>query len=232
MTRARERLLDELAARVLRLDPPHPVRVGIEGPDAAGKTTLADELASRLAAGGRTVVRASADAFAQPADVRHRRGREDPDGYYADSTDLSALTGRLLDPCGPGGDRRIRTRWFDVEREQRVDEAPRPIPVDAILIVDGLFLGRPELRDRWDLRVFVAVPPEVTVLRALARDVPRLGPAAQVEQRYRRRYLPAQAAYLLRDGALETADLVVDNTDPGRPTLRERGGVTSEAGSR
>jgi uridine kinase len=40
---------------------PHPTRVAIDGVDAAGKTTLDDELAEVLRERGRGVIRASID---------------------------------------------------------------------------------------------------------------------------------------------------------------------------
>jgi uridine kinase len=40
----RSELLDYLAGRINGLEQPHPVRVALDGPDAAGKTTLAQEL--------------------------------------------------------------------------------------------------------------------------------------------------------------------------------------------
>jgi uridine kinase len=223
MTPERDAVLAAVVARIESLDPGHPVRVAIDGPDAAGKSTLADELAGRLAAAGRPVIRASADDFARPRADRHRRGRRSPDGYRLDGLDLAALRAALLDPLGPGGDRRYRTRSFDLDADRPVREAARPAPPNAVLLVDGVFLGRRELAGEWDLRVFVTVPPEVTLRRALDRDVPRLGTAAEVEALYRARYLPAQATYLERDRPLETADLVLDHADPDHPALRARG---------
>jgi uridine kinase len=54
--------------------------VAIDGPDTAGKTTLADELADALLGRGREVVRASIDDFLRPRDERHRRGPDSPEG--------------------------------------------------------------------------------------------------------------------------------------------------------
>jgi uridine kinase len=45
--------------------------VGIDGPDAAGKSTFADSLSDRL---GTSTVRASIDGFHHPRAVRRRRG--------------------------------------------------------------------------------------------------------------------------------------------------------------
>jgi uridine kinase len=61
--------------------PQHPLRVALDGPDAAGKTTLADELAARLVPGDRDVIRASIDGFHRPRLERRRRGDTDPHRY-------------------------------------------------------------------------------------------------------------------------------------------------------
>jgi hypothetical protein len=66
---------------------------------------------------------------------------------------------------------------------------------DAVLLFDGVFLLRPELIDRWDLRIFVSAAFEETLARARIRDLAPLGSAARVEQRFRNRYLPSQQHY-------------------------------------
>ena len=57
------------------------LRVGIDGVDGAGKTTLADTLADALEAAGIAVIRASVDGFHHPRAVRYRLGRESPEGF-------------------------------------------------------------------------------------------------------------------------------------------------------
>jgi uridine kinase len=158
----RDGLVAYLTEVIDALQRPHPLRVGIDGPDAAGKTTLADELASELRARQRTVIRASIDGFHRPRAERYRQGEDSPHGYYDDSFDSDALRSNLLDPLGPNGNRRYRTATFDFRTD-----APRPAawavaPDDAVLLFDGVFLLRPELFGGWDLRVFVAVASEVT----------------------------------------------------------------------
>ena len=49
----RSPLIQDLGSRILSIKRDHPVRVGIDGVDAAGKTTLADELAPHIEAAGR-----------------------------------------------------------------------------------------------------------------------------------------------------------------------------------
>ena len=102
----RRGVLPELASHITRVEREHPVRVAIDGVDAAGKTTLADELVAPLERAGRQVVRASIDGFHHPEAIRRRRGSLSAEGYYRDSFDHATLAEELLLPLGPGGDRR------------------------------------------------------------------------------------------------------------------------------
>src|SRR5438270_14025869 len=95
-------MLDQLAQQIVSLHPPHPLRVAIDGIDAAGKTTLADELVSPIEAQGRPVIRASLDGFHRPRAERYQQGADSPQGYYEDSFDYAALRDALLLPLGPG----------------------------------------------------------------------------------------------------------------------------------
>ena len=97
----RSDLLSRLGARILAVRPEHPLRVAIDGVDAAGKTMLADELATVLAVSDRPVVRASIDGFHNPAVVRRRREDALPEGYYYDSFDYDALLRELLPASRP-----------------------------------------------------------------------------------------------------------------------------------
>ncbi len=207
---------------MLAVDREHPTRVAVDGPDAAGKTTLADELAEALAPSGREVIRASIDGFHRPRAERHRLGPDSPEGYYRDSFDHGAIRADLLAPLGAGGSREYRTSVFDFRTDSpRVTDRARA-PADAVLLFDGVFLLRPELRDEWELAIFVSVEPEESLRRALERDVDLFGSREEVERRYRTRYLPGQRLYLDEARPLEHADLVVANDDPAAAELSGR----------
>jgi uridine kinase len=195
-----------IADIVAAVERPHPVRVAIDGVDAAGKTTLADELAPHV---GRLVARASVDGFHRP---RAERG-DSSEAYYADAFDYAALRRELLEPLGPGGSRRYRAAVFDLARDEPLPVEWHVASPDAVLLCDGVFLHRPELEGCWDLTVFVAVDLGIAVERAIARD------GEAMRERYARRYVPAQRRYLAEVRPEERADVVVDNTDPARPRL-------------
>jgi uridine kinase len=215
----RVRTVDALGDLVLAQRGSHPLRVAIDGPDAAGKTTLADELATIGQARGRSVIRASIDGFHRPRDERHRRGLESPKGYYLDSFDYDSLRSNLLLLLGPDGSGRYRTAVFDLRSDTRLKGPRRLGPADSVLLVDGVFLLRPELNDLWDLRVFVHVPPDEVLRRAMGRDRALFGSADALRRRYERRYIPGQRLYLAAVRPLKLADAVFENTNPASPRL-------------
>ncbi len=215
----REGLLIELADRVAAVQREHPLRVAIDGIDAAGKTTLADELVRPLEARGRPVIRASIDGFHRPRADRHRRGADSPEGYYHDSFDYAAVRAALLVPLGPGGSRSYRRAVFDFRTDTPATAPKEEAPRQAVLLFDGVFLLRPELAHFWDYRIFVDVAFDVALRRAMTRDQPLFGSAAAVEARYAQRYIPGQRLYLATVRPQEQADIVIDNNDPSHPRI-------------
>ena len=227
----RPALLTTLATSIDALSLDHPTRIAVDGPDTAGKTTLADELGGALRERGRHVIRASIDGFHRPRAARYARGADSPEGYYADSFDHDAVRRALLDPLGPGGDRRYRRATFDHRTDRPVDAPVEAAPRSAVLLFDGVFLQRPELRDGFDLCVFVAISHDEVLRRALERDVPLLGPREEVERRYRTRYIPGQRLYAAQTRPEAEADVVVRNDDPAAPVLERVGGRALSRGT-
>jgi uridine kinase len=143
----RRELLKDLASRIAAVELAHPVRVAVDGVDAAGKTMLANELAQFIDGLGRPVIRASIDGFHNPAAIRRRRGSASPEGYFEDSFNYDALLSALLQPLGPSGSRDFRRAVFDFRADQPVETPIEHAPPNAILLFDGVFLLRPRLRE-------------------------------------------------------------------------------------
>lgn len=215
-------LILRLSLLIDSLENDHPSRVAIDGPDAAGKTTLADELAVALRERDREVIRASVDGFHRSRVERHRRGPDSPAGYYEDTFDYDALNAWLLDPLGPGGNRAYRTAVFDFHADEPLEEPLARASERSVLIVDGVFLLRPELRDVWDFTVFVSASFEETLRRAASRDLALFGTADEIERRYRTRYIPGQELYFTQARPDVAADVIVVNEDPAAPVLYPR----------
>ncbi len=218
----RHELLDRLAETIESVTTSHPVRVAIDGRPAAGKSTLADELAVVLRARGRSVIRATIEGFLLPRAKRYRRGADSPEGCYHDSFDFDALHRVLLAPLGPDGDRRFQYAVYDRDTDAALSPPVTTATPDALLLFDGVFLLRPELIDRWDLRIFVDTTFETTLDRARVRDRASLGSAVRVEQRFRNRYLPSQQHYFDTVRPTDHADVIVHNEQPEQPAWELR----------
>ncbi len=217
----RDELLSHLAEAVRSVTIAHPTRVAIDGVPGAGKTTLADDLAVVLRAQGREVIRATIEDFLTLRSVRHPWG-DSAEGWYNHSTDLGALRRVLLDPLGPGGDRRTQLAVYDKVADTAVSPPVTTAGNSAVLLFDGVFLMRKELFDGWDLRIFVSTDFEKALDRSRIRDQTPLMTADEVEQRYRRRYIPSQQFYFETIRPDTRADIIVHNDEPLQPAWRAR----------
>lgn len=207
-----------LADRIVTVDLGHAVRVAIDGPDCAGKSTLADAVAAELRS-HRPVVRLSIDDFHHPAATRRRRGELSPDGYYHDSFNLAAIVDEVLQSLGPDGNGSFCPALFDYRRDEYIETPPVPADSGAIILFDGVFLLRPELRRHWDLSIYLDVDPDESLRRALIRDLELFGSSEDVETRYRRRYLPGQALYRRDANPREVCDILINMNVAAHPAL-------------
>lgn len=195
-----------------------PLRVAVDGITSSGKSTFADELAAAVAKVGRPVARVSMDGFHHRRARRYRQGRLSSDGYYEDAYDLSAAARDLLSPLGPGGTRRYRQRIIDLATDEPVDEWAVAEP-DAVVVVDGSFLQRPELAPLWDEVIFLHVDFPVAFARGVAREADAMGGREAAEQAFTSRYHAAGRRYLAEVGPEARASIVIDNNDLANPRL-------------
>jgi uridine kinase len=205
-----------LQREILRRRRPGILRVGIDGVDGAGKTTLADALAGTFRAAAIPVIRASVDGFHHPRAIRYRLGRDSPEGFFRDSYDYAALQRSLLDPLSPGGNLRYRTAVFDHRSDRPVETTEERAEPGSVLIVDGIFLHRPELGRYWDFSVFLDVRFEVSIPRGAQRGEGSADPLAPENHRY----VEGQRLYLRECDPKAHATVVVGYDDPAAPCIR------------
>lgn len=183
---------------------------------------MADELAVVLRAQGREVIRASIEGFLLPRSQRYRRGEYSAEGCYHDSFDYDALHRVLLDPLGPGGDRRFQPAVYDKPTDTALSPPVTTAPADAVLLFDGGLLLRPELIDRWELCIFVSATFEETLDRARSRDQALYGSVTELDRRFHDRYRPAQQLYFDTARPTDHADIIVHNDEPQQPQWEVR----------
>jgi uridine kinase len=212
----REKVLNMVVQKIIRSLTDHPLKVAIDGIDAAGKTYFSKELKKILENKGYNVIQASIDGFHNPRKIRYRRGRNNPEGYYHDSFNYSTLKGYLLNPLQPNGNRIYKTRVFDYQKDACFNTEFETAQEDAILLFDGVFLLRPDLYHMWDLSIFLDISFEESLKRGVKRDE---GNKVDITKLYTTRYIPGQKLYFNEANPSKIADIVIRNNEIDNPEI-------------
>jgi uridine kinase len=221
---AREKVLARVADHLVARHLDHPLRVAVDGITAAGKTTFARELTAAVAERGRPALHLSTDDYHHQRAHRHRQGRDSATGYYEDAYDLDGFRRFVLAPLGSGGDGRYRARQHDLGTDELLNDPFVLADVDAVVVVDGSFLQRPELAGAWDEIVFLDTGFDAARDRGTQRDAELFGGHDAAEHAYENRYHAAAALYLDQHSPRDSASIVVVNDDVRLPRLVRIGG--------
>jgi uridine kinase len=147
-----------------------PFLIGVAGGTCAGKTMICERVAEIAGEDRLALIRIDSyqvDHSDQPMAERVLVNYDHPDAY--DWELLNDHLGRLV----AGETVLAPTYDFAVHNRSHVVRPVRPAPV---IIVEGiLVLHEPELRDRFDLKVFVDADADLRFIRRLQRDVVERG---------------------------------------------------------
>lgn len=188
-----------VANQLLQNYPRGRVVVGIDGPNPTTRVPFADDLAAELRSLGHDTFRASLADFQQPRSHRETRGAETAAGLYEHGYDYSGFRRVLLGPFRLAGSTGFSTAFFDAERNVTFESKWQTGPADAVLVVDGPYLLRPELRGIWNFTV------------RLDSEVPGAGPGASPTED------EAQGIYRNEVGPLVTPSVYMNMDDPAHP---------------
>ena len=178
------------------------IRVGIDGPGASGKSTLAAGLAAALP---KSVVVAG-DGFYRPKSDFNRSEVE-----VAGLFDLPRLGSQVLIPHVEGRD--IHFQRYDWEAGSLGDWATGDSA--APLIVEGIYSTHQTLRDYYDLRIWVTAPREVRLARGMERD------GEEARSKWVDVWMPAEDRYVAEQAPQEHAHLVLDGSDVAASRIEE-----------
>jgi uridine kinase len=208
---ARREVITSLADEILHNYGHGRVIVGVDGVDGSGTTAFAADLVERLEKRGHAAFQARIDDFHAPRAKRYAQGEASAAGRYNDSYDYSAFRRVLIEPFQMAGSTGFVSAFWDWRRDQPIEPKWLTAPEDAILVVNGVFLQRPELRGLFNFVVWLDVPFDAAWERLVAAD-----PAAHDEVA-RERSEGGIKLYLKQVKASLTAEAFYDNTDPQHP---------------
>ncbi|QEO10322.1 hypothetical protein FLP23_10065 [Protaetiibacter larvae] len=117
----------------------------------------------------------------------------------------------LIEPFRMAGSAAFVTAAYDYVRDVPVEPKWRTGPADLFLVVDGVFLNRPELRGVWNYTLWLDADPEVRAERMRVRDGSEPSPELAA------RYAGAQELYERDAHPRQAATAIIDNTDHAHP---------------
>ncbi|MBN2794680.1 MAG: hypothetical protein JXR88_04690 [Clostridia bacterium] len=212
----REDIIQYIANHLSNLKVGDIIIVAIDGIDASGKTSFANEVKEAIK--NRPVLRLSMDDFHNPKEQRIKRGYLSPEGYYYDSFDYAFLLDQILKPL-KGGVLKIPTKLFDYKTEQSLVEEWVELEKHTIIIFDGVFMMRDQLIEFWDYSIFLEITFDEALNRGLRRDIHYFNDQRLLIEKYNKRYLPGQSIYLTDVNPKDKVDMVIDHNDFSSPQI-------------
>jgi len=169
------------------------VRIGIDGPGASGKSTLATGLAAALP----NAVLVEGDDFYRPESDSSRSEIE-----IAGLFDLPRLASQVLIPHSQG--REFQYQRYDWEAGTLGDWAAGAN--GASLIVEGIYSTHQTLREFYDLRIWVTAPRAVRLARGIGRD------GEETRSTWVDFWMPAEDRYVTEQAPQNYAHLVLNGS--------------------
>jgi uridine kinase len=172
--------------------------VGIDGLGGSGKSTLADRLRHRLEAFNLNVTIVHFDDFFLPSAERSQL----PFNLRPIGSDFDwiHLREQVLKPLREG--RSARYLRYDWPSDQ-LAESHEILP-GGIVIIEGVYSTRAELRDFFDYRIWVDCPGNLRLNRGLARD------GESIRSRWLNEWMPAEDRYFNEQQPQTFAHTIID----------------------
>jgi uridine kinase len=183
--------------------------IGIDGLGGSGKSTLVNSLKSQLQSEDYYCSVLHLDDFIHPKNIRYDMSREEWDCYYNVQWRYDYLVKEILSPIKNGEIVDKHIEIYNRDEDGYINQNIY-IPNGSVLILEGVFLQRKELKGYLDFTVYLDVPQEVRFHRILARDV-YIGGFEDIKCKYEKRYFPAEDRYVLDYSPIENANFVLKN---------------------
>ncbi len=190
-----------------------PFLIGVAGGTCAGKTVICERLADLAGEDRLALIRIDSyqvDHSDQTWDERVATNYDHPDAY--DWRLLNDHLGRLV----AGETVQAPTYDFMVHNRSDIVRVVRPAPV---IIVEGiLVLHEPELRERFDLKVYVDADADLRFIRRLKRDVTERGRTVEgIIEQYLTTVRPGHEQYI--EPSKRRADVILPQGGLNEPAL-------------
>jgi uridine kinase len=177
--------------------------VGLAGASGSGKSTLAKRVATRLKGHVISMETYAVEMNHLPLEERANLNYDAPH-----ATDVKLLESHICDYAAGNA---IEAPIYDFVQHLRLIDRKEHIPPTSFLIVEGILaLHFAQLRQYFDLSIYLEAPDDVCFHRRKVRDITERGRSLEfIQSQYKNNVLPAARQYVLPSKRF--ADLVLDS---------------------
>lgn len=179
--------------------------LGIAGGTGCGKTTVVNQIVDQLPENEVGVI--SQDSYYNDLSYLPREERGKINFDHPNSIDFDLLISHL-EQLRNG--KTVDIPKYSFVEENRLEETI-PTPPRKVMIVEGiLVLGNPQLRDMFDIKIFVHADSDERLIRRLQRDIRERGhDLEKVLTRYQTAVKPMHEQFI--EPSKEFADIIIPN---------------------
>jgi uridine kinase len=182
--------------------------IAISGIDGSGKGYVAARLVDRLTDKGHHVALIGADGWLNLPHVRFG-GDEPAEHFYSHAFRFEEMFSWLIDPLVLHGSVRLVADFTEETASAYRKHLYSFENVDVVLL-EGIFLFKRELRQRYNFRLWIDCSFETALERAIARSQEGLAVSETIAA-YEHIYFPAERVHFERDAPRDSADLIYAN---------------------
>lgn len=202
--------MEELLNKIIgKYDFGKTIIVGIDGLGGAGKSAITELLKTQLQNSNYYPVVLHIDDFIYPRYIRYDEFKEEWYCYYNIQWRYDYLIKEILLPVREGIEIDKQVELYEKENDLYILEQIK-IPQGSILLIEGIFLQRKEIKEYFDYMVYIELPKDIRLSRVINRDT-YIGDDKDIKLKYERRYFPAEDKYIKDYCPAENADFVLEN---------------------
>lgn len=183
------------------------ILVGIDGLGGAGKNTLSDDIYRYLNKKKIYTIVFHIDDFINNKETRYNEKCPAWKYYYEIQWRYKYFINDVLKKVSKSGDTDIDVELYDKNSDTYFIQKYN-IALKTIVIVEGVFLQREQLKKLFDYIIYIDIPKPIRFARILKRNA-YIGSKNQIIEKYKCRYFPAENKYVNEYRPGDVADYVI-----------------------
>ncbi|HEV8507422.1 MAG TPA: hypothetical protein VGQ53_18550 [Chitinophagaceae bacterium] len=203
-----KKLAGTILKRIHSHNGPDVFTIGVSGIDASGKGFVCRVLENELEKQNLKVANINIDPWQNPITVRLQK-EEPARNFYNTVFRWDDFFSQLISPLKKNGSIHLETKLIRTDSDEYYPFTYDLNKID-ILLIEGIFLFKKELRDYYDLKIWTNCSFETALQRAIARNSENLD-KEQLIHDYQLYYYPAQRYHFEKDNPFEAADIIYQN---------------------